>query len=124
MAALSGSICVGRGEEVYGDVDDVAVVLEVLCQLGYLRRERAPGPTSRSSEGMLVTLTAQKGTWFSFRQQEAASKLDSISKFRRAFCRGEVSDDMICLTMDSMSCSERAVRRGRFRCRESGFGVS
>ena len=40
MAALSGSICVGRGGEDYGDVDDVAVVLEVLRQLGDLRRER------------------------------------------------------------------------------------
>lgn len=124
MAAFSGSICVGRGQYAYGDVDDVAVVLEVLRQLGYLRRERAPGSTSRSSGGMLVTLTAQKGTWFSFRQQGTASTLDSISKFRRAFCRGEVSDDMICLTMDSMSCSERAVRRGRPRCRESGFCAS
>ena len=38
MAALSGSICVGRGGEDYGDVDDVAVVLEVLRQLGDLRR--------------------------------------------------------------------------------------
>lgn len=62
MAALSGSICVGRGEETYGDVDDVAVVLEVLRQLGDLDHERVAESTSRSSEGMLVTLTAQKGT--------------------------------------------------------------
>lgn len=72
---------------------------------------------------MLVTLTARKGTWFSSRHLNARNSLDSISKFRRAFCRGDVSDDMICLTMDNMSCSERAARRGRFRCRESAFCV-